>query len=361
MAKATASPPAVQITPPTRRRIFRSLPPAGATHAIRNQTFDVTYTRNQRRWRHTRAAVSWDDLICRAIRSSICKRSDRFVGGHHDGLAAGGTWRNVDADGAGDTSRLQSLLRLCHYRSGAHQLDRFGVEQTSATAAALLRAVIIDLPPPTDLQVGLDLGAADGALDEPLHLSWTSACTAQSAMQDLDRRRLPATPPGICRPPLGRASWWHGSAGQDVYPVLDTTMPGAAPGDYRIIVPHRHLQPGLRRREGGQQRARLDWMRSGRLSIRTLGVPLTTGRRCCRDRSGCGSRSDRIRRCGAETGAADDTSVNEVFIRYDQVPTSALFDATIGPLSTIGAHSVYQAGRATCWCAATRDRRAERR
>src|SRR5205823_5090137 len=103
--------------------------------------------------------------------------------------------------------------------------------------------------------------------------------------------------------------------------ALDTTMPAAAPGDYRIIVRTDIFnQVYERSNEVNNARASENAIRLN-VDALTLGVPLTTTLLPGQERLyQVVVPADQTLRF--KVNATDPTSVNEIFIRYDKPPTS---------------------------------------
>ena len=264
----------VQITPYTAPdlQVAAVLAP---THAIRNQTFDVTYTVTNDGGATPALQSSWDDLIYLSRDPFLDLRSDRFVGSfHHDGgLAAGGTYNEtltltVPGDLATQAYYVFVITDPARTNSTGSVFE--ADERNNSGVAAV--PMIIDLPPPTDLQVDSISAPLTARSGEPLHLSWTvgvhSTVAATGTWTDAVYLSRDATW-DITDTPLGRASFSGTVAPDGTYTLsLDTTMPGRR----REIIasscaPTYSTRSTKARRRSTTRSPRR--MRSGRLSIRS--------------------------------------------------------------------------------------------
>jgi hypothetical protein len=100
--------------------------------------------------------------------------------------------------------------------------------------------MVIEVPPPTDLQVESITVPTDGRAGEPIRVEWTVRNKSLvSASGSWDRRRIPVGDAtwDINDRPLGRAAYTGTLNPDGTYTLsLNAIMPGATPGEYRIIV-----------------------------------------------------------------------------------------------------------------------------
>ncbi|MBS0640889.1 MAG: hypothetical protein JSS43_13510, partial [Proteobacteria bacterium] len=311
------------------------------THAIRNQTFTVSYTVTNQGGDTPALQSSWDDLVYLSRDPFLDLRADRYVGSfHHDGgLAAGGHYDQVltlTVPGDLATQAYYVFVITDPARTNATGTVFEANERNNDDAADV--PMIIDLPPPTDLQVDSIDAPANARAGEPLHVSWTVGVhgteAASGTWADAVYLSRDATW-DITDIPLGRVSFNGTVAPNGTYTLaLDTTMPGVEPGDYRVIVRtdiFNQVFEGAN--EVNNMRASADAVTSA-VDTLTLGVPLTTtlvpGQERLYKITVGADQTLRLK-----VNADNDTSINQVFIRYDRVPTSALFDATYtGPLAS---------------------------
>ncbi len=135
--------------------------------------------------------------------------------------------------------------------------------------------------------------------------------------------------------PLGRAGFTGTLLAGESYTLhLDTLMPAAAPGHYRVIVRtdiYNQVYEGVnevnnRTASGATMEVTVDEL--------VIGAPLVTQLKAGQETLyKITVPQDQTLR--VTLSASDDKSANEIFLRHDQVPTSAAFDATYsGPLSS---------------------------
>ncbi|MFA7603825.1 MAG: CARDB domain-containing protein, partial [Novosphingobium sp.] len=307
---------------------------------VRGQKFRVEYTVTNSGGTTPALQGQWDDLIYLSRDPFLDLTSDRYIGSvrHSGGLLAGDSY-----DVALDLVVPSDLGTEAYYVFVVTDPARYNAtgavyeanERDNARASTL--PMVIELPPPTDVQV-VDITVPDNK--EPgdlVTINWTvrntSAVMASGSWSDAVYLSRDATWDVNDRL-LGYGNFTGTLLPDGTYTLsLNTTLPGASAGEYRVIVRadvrnQLHEDVG----EGNNTTASPDALSISVPELK-LGIPLTA------DLAPGQERLYRIevpadRTLRLRVGANDERSINEVFLRHDLVPTSAAFDATyVGPLS----------------------------
>ncbi|TVS15269.1 MAG: tandem-95 repeat protein, partial [Planctomycetaceae bacterium] len=240
----TAAPLEVMLSTPPDLQVTQVV---ASERVVAGQNFEVRYTvANMGSGPTPGRQNRWDDLIYLSRDQFLDLSSDRFLTFRtHQGVLQPGesyeivrTLRApVDLDGPYYVFVITDPVKANQPRGkvfeGAH-------EQNNATPSA---AMVIEQPPPTDLQVTAIVIPNSARTGETVRIEWTvtnvhSETMAQGtwtdavylstdAVWDISDRligRVPAAPPGGLEP------------GESYTSVLETTLPPATPGQYRIIV-----------------------------------------------------------------------------------------------------------------------------
>jgi hypothetical protein len=316
--------------------------------ATRGQGFSISYTVVNLGGDTPIQEAKWDDLVYLSRDAFLDTRADRFIGSitHDGGLAAGGSYSidktyTVPSDLATEAYYVFVVTDPTRYSTSGSVYE--ANERNNDRASDV--PMVIELPPPTDLVVTAVTVPADVRSGQPISLSWTvrnntdllppeqqqtasgswtdSLFLSEDAVWDISDR------------PLGRASF-SGTllAGQEYTLSLDALMPAAAPGHYRVIVRtdiFNQLHEGVN--EVNNRTASASTMEVT-VDELVIGAPLATQLQSGQETLyKITVPQDQTLRVTLQAG--DNTSANEIFLRHDQVPSSAAFDATYsGPLSS---------------------------
>ena len=286
----------------------------------------------------------WDDLVYLSADTFLDLKADRYVGSFHHtgGLAAGGSYTNtltlnVPGDLGGDSYHVFVVTDPA--RTSATGAVFESNERNNSTVAPV--PMVIDTPPPTDLQVDSITVPATAGAGDPIHISWTvsdhSAVPASGTWVDAVYLSTDGTW-SIDDKLLGRVTFsgtldQNGSYTQS----LDTTLPGVAPGDYRVLV-RTNIYGSVYE---GAFAANDTTASAGAVTVSvptlTIGVPLDTtllpGQQRLYQLVVPEGQTLRV------TLASDNsTSVNTIYLRHGAAPTAAAYDATSG--GVIGANLV---------------------
>jgi hypothetical protein len=309
--------------------------------ALRGQSFDVTYTVTNLGGPTPFQQPAWDDLIYLSRDTFLDLRADRFLTAvpHKDGLAAGGAYGvmrtlTVPTDLATEAYYVFVVTDPARY-TATGDLFEGANERNNDRASAV--PMIVELPPPTDLVVTDVVVPAEARSGEPVHFEWTvknqsidtpaagiwtdSLFLSTDATWDISDR------------PLGRATF-SGTLppGTSYTLTLDTTLPPATPGQYRVIARTDIFNQVYESVNEANNRTASGDTLSVAVDELQIGVPLSTHLNPAQN------RLYRITVPADQTlritlTADNDQSANEIFVRHDQVPTSSAFDASYsGPL-----------------------------
>ncbi|MFH1842063.1 MAG: CARDB domain-containing protein [bacterium] len=311
--------------------------------AVRGQSFDLTYTVTNLGGASPFQQPVWQDLIYLSRDTFLDLRADRFLTSvlHTDGLTAGGAYvvnrtLTVPTDMPTEAYYVFVITDPARYTVTGDLFEGTN-ERNNDLASAV--PMVIELPPPTDLVVTDILVPAQARVGEPVHFEWTvtnQSIDVPAAGTWTDSLFLSTDATwDIADRPLGRAAFTGTLAPGEAYTLtLDTTLPPASPGPYRVIARtdifnqvHEDVN------EANNRTASADTL-SVAVDELQIGVPLST------QLAAAQQRLYRITVPADQTlrvtlRAADDKSTNEIFVRHDAVPTSAAFDATYeGPLGS---------------------------
>ncbi|KPJ75957.1 MAG: hypothetical protein AMJ54_13385, partial [Deltaproteobacteria bacterium SG8_13] len=311
--------------------------------AVRGQSFDLSYTVTNLGGTTPFQQSAWQDLIYLSRDEFLDLRADRFLTSvmHTDGLVADGSYAvsrtlTVPTDMPTEAYYVFVVTDPARY-SATGDLFEGANERNNALASAV--PMVIELPPPTDLVVTDIIVPATARVGEPVHVEWTVTnqsidIAADGTWTDSLFLSTDATW-DIADRPLGRSAFTGTVAPGETYTLtLDTILPPASPGQYRVIARTDIFNQVYEEvNEANNKTASADTL-SVAVDEMQIGVPLATQ---------LASGQQRLYRITVPADqtlritlrAADDQSANEIFVRHDAVPTSAAFDATYeGPLGS---------------------------
>ena len=304
---------------------------AAPARVVRGQKFTVEYTVANSGGPTQALQAGWDDLVYLSRDPVLDLTSDRFVGSfrHTGGLAAGGGYDvRLDLALPGDLGTEAYYVFVVTDPARYDATGRvFETDERDNTRGSAI-PMVIDLPPPSDIQVTGITVPADGRPGDPLTISWTvkntSTVTASGSWTDAVYLSSDATW-DIGDKLLGRGDFSGTLLADGSYTLnLTTTMPGASPGNYRIIVRtdarnQLHEDTG----EANNTSASADTLG---VSVETLTLDIPTTVTLM-------PGQERLYRIEVPAGqtlrfrvdADDERAINEVFLRHDAVPTSAAY------------------------------------
>ncbi|MBL8533517.1 MAG: putative Ig domain-containing protein, partial [Betaproteobacteria bacterium] len=310
--------------------------------AIRGQGFDLSYTVTNLGGDTPYQQSMWEDLVYLSRDAFLDTRADRFIASirREGGLAAGASYEiertfTVPTDLATEAYYVFVVTDPNRYDARGAVFEDENERNNQRVSAV---PMVIELPPPTDLAVTDVNVPAQARSGEPVALSWTvtnqstvaasgtwtdSLFLSEDSVWDINDR------------PLGRGT--HSgtlNSGESYTLSLDTLMPGTAPGRYRVIVRtdifnqvHEGVDEANNRTASPED---LEVAVDELLIGTPLALTLADGQEKLFQ-----IKVPRDQTLRLTLEASDNQSANEIFVRHDAVPTSALFDATYeGPLSS---------------------------
>ncbi len=286
---------------------------------------------------------TWEDLIYLSRDTFLDLRADRFLTSvpHADGLVAGGAYGvtrtlTVPTDMATEAYYVFVVTDPARYTTTGDLFEGAN-ERNNDRAGAV--PMVIELPPPTDLVVTGILVPAQARVGEPVHFEWTvtnQSLSVPAAGTWTDSLFLSTDATwDITDRPLGRAAFTGTLIPGTSYTLtLDTTLPPATPGQYRVVARTDIFNQVYESvNEVNNRMASADTL-SVAVDELQIGVPLPTHLNPAQERLyRITVPADQTLRINLK--AADEKSANEIFVRHGAVPTSAAFDATYdGPLGS---------------------------
>ncbi|MEY8838360.1 CARDB domain-containing protein, partial [Cribrihabitans sp. XS_ASV171] len=310
--------------------------------AVRGQQFEVSYTVSNEGGTVPFQQSGWDDLIYLSRDALLDIRSDRYIGTirHTDGLEAGESYdvaQNFIVPTDMPTEAYYVFVVTDPSRSG-NRGTVFELNDSNNDARSAV-PMIVELPPPTDLEVTDISIPADAEAGEPITISWTvtnqsNDVVAEGAWSDTAFLSTDGIW-DIKDRPIGRVqSSGPLAPGESRTVTLETTMPAATPGGYRVIVRtdiFNQIHEGVN--EANNTTASADTLETTVPEL-LIATPTTVA-----VENGA-EKLYRITVPPEETLrvtviSSEDDALNEIFIRHDALPTANAFDATYdGPLSS---------------------------
>ncbi|MGX9354808.1 putative Ig domain-containing protein [Roseobacteraceae bacterium S113] len=308
----------------------------------RGQTFDLSYTVTNSGGAVPFQQGSWDDLVYFSRDPLLDLRADRFLGRirHSGGLGAGESYDvsesfTIPTDMA---TEAYYVFVITDPNRGGGRGTVFELDDSNNARASDV-PLVIELPPPTDLEVTSITLPSDAAAGDPITISWTvtnqsDSVVAEGQWSDTAFLSQDGTW-DLSDPILGRATTSGPLApGESRTLSIQTTMPAATPGGYRVIVRtdifnQIHEDVG----EANNTAASADTIDT-RVDELLIGTPtsinLVPGGEKLWRITVPPDETLRVRVLSSEPSAS-----NEIFLRHDALPSPNAFDATYdGPLSS---------------------------
>ncbi|MEQ1844945.1 MAG: CARDB domain-containing protein, partial [Nitrospira sp.] len=298
------------------------------------QEFNVSYQVSNQGGQGTPASQSvWNDLVYLSRDTFFDAQADRYLGtiGHTGGLAVGQSYGITQSFKApNDLSGSYYVLVITDPRnaSGVSLVYEGNAEQNNDRAS--IQPLLIEQPPPADLEVQSITAGGTVKAGDPIHIEWTvknnGPNVATGAWSDSVYLSTDDTW-DINDRLLGQKSFSGPLTANQTYSLtLDSTVPPVAAGQYRIIVRtdiRNQVFEGVN--EINNRRFSSDVVNVTVDSIQ-LGVPFNTTLSTGQDRlykvTVLEGETLRVRVSTAANDAA-----NEVYLRFNQAPTPFQFDA----------------------------------
>nr|NIP85463.1 APHP domain-containing protein [Planctomycetales bacterium] len=334
----TVEPLSVTLTPAADLQVTQLTVPE---RALVGQSIELSYTvANVGLGDTPLRQPAWDDLFYLSRDEFLDLSADRFLGfqRHEGGLAAGDSYQvmrtlNLPPDLTGPFT-VFVVTDPVRGRDGTRgEVFEGQHENNNATGSSV--PLIIELPPPSDLQIEDMVVPGSAQSGDPINITWTvrnqGEFPASGSWSDAVYLSADALW-DIGDIPLGRVGFsgtlqpGDDGPGEAYTSTLTTTLPPARPGAYRIIVRTDIFNQVFEEEGEANNRA----PSAGTLDVTVdplqLGVPLPLSLSSGEDRLfqvrvGLG-QTLRIR---LQTDAS--SAANELFLRFGDVPDGILFDA----------------------------------
>ncbi|RYD85586.1 MAG: APHP domain-containing protein, partial [Verrucomicrobiaceae bacterium] len=276
--------------------------------------------------------TQWEDLIYISRDQFLDPNSDRYLGSvtHTGGLAAGASYEasahlRVPRDLSGPFY-IFVVTDPARYAPRGEVFE--GNEVNNATATA--QPVIINLPPPSDLQVDSITIPSTGRVNEKVTITWTGSNHADPVAAGTWTDAVYLSKDGVWDindKPLGRATYTGSLAKGATYTLsLEAVLPPMEPGNYRIIVrPDIYNEIYEGPNDANNKTASAESMSVSVDSLQ-MGVPLNTTLSTGQE------RLYKINLAAGQTfrvliSTPNSQAANEVYIRHNAVPNGIEFDA----------------------------------
>ncbi|MCB1942193.1 MAG: hypothetical protein KDI53_09175, partial [Candidatus Accumulibacter sp.] len=331
--------------------------PARAGHVLSGESFTVSYTVTNNGTGETpdRQAV-WDDRIYLSRDPYLSDADVYFADDRHTGgLAAGASYsRSVTLKAPRNMTGPWYVFVLSDAPTSTSPrglVFEGANEDNNATATAT--ALLIELPPPSDLVVDSISLPQSAMAGDAVHLSWAVSNVGVNAASGTwsDTAYLSADNTwDINDRAIGRFSF-SGTLqpGGSYNASLDAKLPPATPGSYRVIVRSDIFDDILESQELNNTTASADLLKVSVPELH-LGVPLITTLDTGEDRlyQVTVGQGETLR---VDLTSADPAAANVLFLRYDALPTASTYDAayqqalqanqfTVIPSTTAGTYYV---------------------
>ncbi len=301
------------------------------------QDFEITYTVTNLGGDTVPTQPKWDDLIYLSRDEFLDLRADRYLGlnGHTGGLAAGSSYtlsKTFRAPAVLDDESEEYYVFVVTDPTRNTSIGQvFELDQETNNDRHSDVPMIIELPPPTDLQVTDIVVPATARSGEPITISWTvsNASQTQPAIGTWSDTAYLSTDAtwDLHDVPIGRLS--HSGTlnpGESYTLSLDTLMPPATPGQYRVIVRTDIFNQIYEREFDVNNKTASPETMSVTVDELLLDVPyattLSTGQKRLFQVTVPHDQTLRVLLATEADGAS-----NELFLRYGAAPTVANYDA----------------------------------
>ncbi len=308
--------------------------------AIENQSLAVTYTVSNVNAAPTlRDEPKWVDDLYLAVDQNLDLNGDIFLGeeDHKGGLAGNSSYT------VSDTFALPYGLTGPYYvivitnplrNSYGHTLETNDNNNTTASPLP----VIINQPPPADLVVTSIAVPTTGQTGQPVAVSWTVANQGQFPASGAwtDAVYLASTPIwNISDPLIGEVRYSNSglTTGQSYTSTLTAMLPPAIPGQYYLIV-RTNVFGDVYEDAAGVANGITTSAGQMQVIVPTLqlGVPLATPLSDGQDQLFQVTVPEN-QTLQVSLTSADASAANEIYLRYNAVPTAFQYDAIYsGPL-----------------------------
>jgi subtilase family serine protease len=300
--------------------------------ALRGQTIEVRFTVTNFGGDTISDQGKWSDLIYLSRDELLDVNADRYLGSsaHRGGLSAGASYDIVQ------TVKLPLDLSGPYYVMVVTDPTRYSVygnvlesdEHNNDRPSAI--PLIIELPPPTDLEVTNIVIPGPSRSGDPVEIQWTVANTSDESATGpwFDAVYLSADGAwDLSDRLLGRVEHSTAlSAGETYTATLPTVVPAVAPGNYRIIVRTDILNQVYEDLGESDNRTASADAFAVTVDAIQLGVPLATTLSTGQERVFVLEVPD-DKTLSVTLFGTGEQAANEVFLRWGAVPTGTTYDA----------------------------------
>ncbi len=296
--------------------------------------FSVSYTVTNKGGATQVTQANWNDLVYLSVEPYLDLTTARYIGSfqHTGGLAGGGSYSNtlsfqVPNNLPGKSYYVFVITDPALTNSTGQVFESNDANNSIHSPVPM----VINTPPPTDLQVDSITVPTTAISGDPITVSWTvsdhSTVAASGSWTDAVYISTSATW-DITAKLLGRATF-SGSLDPDgSYTLsLTSTIPGLAPGNYHVIVRTNIFNSVYEGADAANNTTASAATIAVGVDVLTIGAPLNTtllpGQERLYQVQVPEGQTLRV------TLTADNAqSVNTLYIRYNAAPTTALYDAT---------------------------------
>ncbi|MCA9186965.1 MAG: tandem-95 repeat protein, partial [Planctomycetales bacterium] len=335
----TATPITIAPLVPPDLQVTEIVVPVEAT---RGQFLDLSFTVTNFGGDTLPLQTAWDDLVYLSRDQFLDTRADRFLGTvRHDGtILSGGSYTanqsfrvptDLPTDPANPLQQVEYYVFVVTdpaRTNATGSVFEGGNERNNDRVSDLVRIVF---PPPSDLVVTSIASPATARSGEPVEISWTVTNQSTEAVSgtwsDAVYLSLDATW-DIDDRPMGRFA--HSDTilpGESYTQTITVALPTATPGEYRVIVRTDIFNQVFELEKDLNNTTASPNATSVRVDELFVAIPETLAVKPGDEKlyqiTVPNNQTLRIR-----IAADDKQSTNEVFVRYDQAPSSAAFDAT---------------------------------
>ncbi|MBD2200392.1 MULTISPECIES: CARDB domain-containing protein [Calothrix] len=326
-----SAPLAIRLATPPDLQVTSLIVPE---RVITGQTFNLTYTvKNNSTGNTPTKQSSWRDLIYLSRDQFLDLRSDRYLDyvEHTSGLAAGASYTiNKTLKLPTDLTGSFYIFVITDPPQDSAIGRVFEGENEGNNATASVQPLIIELPPPSDLQVDTITQPGSVKTGDNIQLEWTVFNRGNYKAEGEWTDAVYLSTDNIWDindVVIGRVAY-RGTLqlGQSYTSKLTAALPPAIPGQYRIIIRpdiFNQVYEGLN--EANNRTASADPLNVTVEELQ-LGVPLTTNLTTGKEKlfQVKVSQNQTLR---VKVTGVDSESANELFLRFGNVPTDIIYDA----------------------------------
>ncbi|MCU0915393.1 MAG: tandem-95 repeat protein [Planctomycetes bacterium] len=277
---------------------------------------------------------AWSDQIYLSRDQLLDTRADRYIGGfsHEGGMAANSFYdQNPTLTAPADMLGVWYVFVVTDPARGSSDRAAVFEGENERNNTRMAGPILIENPPPSDLQVTDIVLPGPRRSGEPIHVEWTVenlAATEAAAGSWSDSVYLSSDAAwDIGDKPLGRGTFSGTVAAGGTYTLtLDILLPATVPGDYHLIVRTDIFNQVFEDVQDANNTTSSGGTFNVTVDELVLGAPVTLhlkpGQEKLYQITVPNDRTLRFTVDGQNANAA-----NEIFVRYHAAPSSAAYDA----------------------------------